>query len=542
MKDSAIKEQELVIPAGGIADFYMEDHEIADLEKQEAKDAYGEKGIANFQEVASRMASYGRYGDDKVAHVETGELIVPKALIDNNPDLKESIFKHLEEMGIEDPERYVVGSNENSINPDTGMPEFFFKALSKIAKGVTKAISGAVKSVVKVVKRVAPVVLPIALSFTPLGPVYGAALGSGIGTLLRGGSPKDALKSALLAGGAGALFSGFTGSGSFGENVSNALSNPVGRLGQTLSGAKSTLTGQGFTGQGNLFTPYTAPGSQVISTQDLAALNTPAQAQGMPLEARLTPQGQVMNTQVVSEPSMFDKAKDFLFRGGQSADDITAAANAAEVSATQDYINKFGYQTLAEAPPTVQTAALEAGKKAAEAVQPGFIQKFGPTALLGTAGLAAAGFFSEPEPEDDALIADMGPTGAELLAQQPEKYAVQGTQVTGSTGPYLVPTRFPSNPNPNYRDIYRYFTPNPVAFTTVQPVAEGGEIFPRRTGGIMPDEGIPNKDSVRAMLMPGEFVMTTDAVKGLGNGNMRQGINNMYDMMRGLEAKGRAMA
>ena len=58
----------------------------------------------------------------------------------------------------------------------------------------------------------------------------------------------------------------------------------------------------------------------------------------------------------------------------------------------------------------------------------------------------------------------------------------------------------------------------------------------------MPDEGIPNKDSVRAMLMPGEFVMTTDAVKGLGNGNMRQGINNMYDMMRGLEAKGRAMA
>jgi hypothetical protein len=58
----------------------------------------------------------------------------------------------------------------------------------------------------------------------------------------------------------------------------------------------------------------------------------------------------------------------------------------------------------------------------------------------------------------------------------------------------------------------------------------------------MPDEGVPGKDSVRAMLMPGEFVMTTDAVKGLGNGNNDQGIRNMYDMMRGLEAKGRAMA
>ena len=72
--------------------------------------------------------------------------------------------------------------------------------------------------------------------------------------------------------------------------------------------------------------------------------------------------------------------------------------------------------------------------------------------------------------------------------------------------------------------------------------AEGGEIFPRRTGGIMPDEGVPNEDSVRAMLMPGEFVMTTDAVKGLGNGDNEQGIRKMYDMMRGLEAKGRAMA
>jgi len=37
-------------------------------------------------------------------------------------------------------------------------------------------------------------------------------------------------------------------------------------------------------------------------------------------------------------------------------------------------------------------------------------------------------------------------------------------------------------------------------------------------------------------------VMTTDAVKGLGNGNNDQGIKNMYQMMRGLEAKGKAMA
>ena len=64
-------------------------------------------------------------------------------------------------------------------------------------------------------------------------------------------------------------------------------------------------------------------------------------------------------------------------------------------------------------------------------------------------------------------------------------------------------------------------------------------MYPRRTGGIMPTEGIPNEDSVRALLMPGEFVMTTDAVRGAGNGSLNQGIDNMYSIMRNLERRGR---
>ena len=72
--------------------------------------------------------------------------------------------------------------------------------------------------------------------------------------------------------------------------------------------------------------------------------------------------------------------------------------------------------------------------------------------------------------------------------------------------------------------------------------AEGGEVYPRRNGGIMPYEGTPNEDSVRALLMPGEFVMTTNAVKGAGNGNLNNGIDNMYGIMRGLERRGRAMS
>jgi hypothetical protein len=44
------------------------------------------------------------------------------------------------------------------------------------------------------------------------------------------------------------------------------------------------------------------------------------------------------------------------------------------------------------------------------------------------------------------------------------------------------------------------------------------------------------------MLMPGEFVMTTDAVRGLGNGNLNSGIQNMYSVMRNLESRGRNTA
>ena len=76
----------------------------------------------------------------------------------------------------------------------------------------------------------------------------------------------------------------------------------------------------------------------------------------------------------------------------------------------------------------------------------------------------------------------------------------------------------------------------------VMAAADGGAIYPRRSGGIMPNEGVAGKDSVRAMLMPGEFVMTTDAVRGLGQGNLDSGIQSMYSVMRNLERRGRATA
>lgn len=59
--------------------------------------------------------------------------------------------------------------------------------------------------------------------------------------------------------------------------------------------------------------------------------------------------------------------------------------------------------------------------------------------------------------------------------------------------------------------------------------------YPRRDGGIDPNEGSGTRDDVPALLTAGEFVMTRDAVEGAGGGNVNQGIERMYSMMDKFE-------
>ena len=521
MAEAALKEE--IMPEGGIADFIRTDEEIAAMDAEDAKKEFGESGIANFQETAAKMASYGRFGDDMVVHVEKGELVVPRALIEDNPELKESIFKHLREQGVEDPERYVVGSSANSINPETGIPEFFLK---KIFKGVSKSL----KKVGKVLKKAAPIILPMALSFTPLGPIYGAALGSGVGTLINGGSMKDAFKSAVLAGAGGALTTGLTGG-----SVSEALSYPGARISQTLSGAGSTLTGGGFTGEGNLFQGYVS--SPVPLEAMSASTSTPTVTGATDYlgtgatDYVNTVTGTSQITPPPYEPSTFTGSiaegniGEAFFPTGPTTAQVAQAQGAAYTEAYNAALGAGSTQAAAEA---AGQAALK--NVTAQSMGPSLIRKYGPLAAAGTGIAAAGGFFTAPEEEEATLTT--GPTGAELLAQDPEKYSPKGYELTTAQGPYSRPTSY------QYSPVYKEL-PNPFG---IQYAEDGGEVFPRRVGGIMPNEGIPGKDSVKAMLMPGEFVMTTDAVKGLGNGSLNNGIQNMYQMMRGLEAKGKAMA
>jgi hypothetical protein len=564
----ATAEKVLEFPSGGIADFYMEDHEIEALEREEAAQEFGSSGIATFEPIATRMASYGRYGDDTVAHVETGELIVPKALIDDNPKLRDSIFSHLRDLGVEDPERYVVGSGVNSINPETGMPEFFLKRIfkgvkkgvSKLAKGVSKAL----KSVTKVIKKAAPVIIPFALNaaFPGLGAIYSGALGAGIGTLVQGGNLKDAFKNALIGGAiggataaiGGGLQAAKAGTGTFGQGAMKGLQDAA-KFSNLQTAGKQLATGQfgqsgyeavtgGATSTVNPIQEQVAKDvgpMQVSSDQTIEQMITgdafqAAEAANLPYDmatdSYIGPDGTLIGrsttsadlSQIVKTPpkttnflgDTIDTLKGYgetaMDYGGKAMDFLTGKPEAGALN--QIEIDAYNKAIAAGAPESLATQ--QAARAVAEAT-PGIIRTFGPTAALAGAGLYAAGGFDKGDdgPSDEELLEQLGPTGYELYKANEAKYGVAGSTPMLSQGQYVVPTIF---------------------------AADGGGIVPRRVGGIMPDEGTPGKDSVKAMLMPGEFVMTTNAVKGLGDGDNNKGISRMYDMMRGLEAKGKAMA
>jgi len=567
-------------PAGGIADFYMEDHEIEALEREEAAQEFGSSGIATFEPIANRMASYGRYGDDTVAHVETGELIVPKALIDDNPKLRDSIFSHLRDLGVEDPERYVVGSGVNSINPDTGMPEFFlkkiFKGVKKAASKVVKGVSKALKGVTKVIKKAAPVIIPFALNaaFPGLGAIYSGALGAGIGTLVQGGNLKDAFKNALIGGAIGgataAIGGGLqatkAGTGTFGQGAMKGIQDAA-KLSNLQTAGQQLATGQ--FGQAGLdavqmspdafvdYSPDKLVGEVVEKATDFGAgqgpydpnLSTTLPAgtdAGLDAATRnelygVTPRPAVTTTgsaattapatdsftiaqqealQKAAQPAGFlESGSEFLKDPSLSTfKDLTLGPDAMTTSELLTKAAKENPGLFPNLNPQASSALGQAATEAAKASAPGLVRSFAIPAAAAVGTTALLGGFTPQELDemsDEERLAALGPSGYDLYMANQAKYGVAGSTPMLSHGQYVVPTLF---------------------------AADGGGIFPRRVGGIMPDEGTPGKDSVKAMLMPGEFVMTTNAVKGLGDGDNNKGISRMYDMMRGLEAKGKAMA
>ena len=158
------------------AEFTQEDQETLDrLLKQEAA-----LESAPLGPLAQELRAQGLEEDTELAHVRLGEVILPPEFLDDDK-FATTVENKFKAEGI-NPEEAVVGGI-GTLNPGTGLQQFFLK---KLAKGLKK-----------VVKKVAPYAGLIAAPFT--GGASAALIG-GIGGAIGGGGIKGALKGAALGG------------------------------------------------------------------------------------------------------------------------------------------------------------------------------------------------------------------------------------------------------------------------------------------------------------------------------------------------------
>ena len=522
---------------------------------------------------ADQLAQFGREEDDRIAHVATGETIIPMAVFEEDPALKEALFNRMIDMGI-DPERYIVGNELNSINPVTGQPEFFLK---KIFKGIKKAVKG----VVKVFKAVAPIVLSIGLSMTPLGPIVGTALGSGLGTLIQGGDLKDALKAAAIGGITAGVTSGISNvvkaqipggspGGTFMEGVRGALPGPgaglfSGASADTVAGADTLAAGPPVTpadavasakaqGVGQAFTPeqviagIEGPPPGFDTATALASTNMPPTGpvgSGNIMEeivvkgknlSKSAPYGVTPDlnaAQTAAATGLVDKvlkpdpARDLEAEGVYDPNDPNRSKRIFDqMQKRQKLTNALRSGNLKEAfMPRSYTAedilrikgidpfattTTEAQRRAAEA----FAKKYSPK-LLRQYGPAFLG------------IAGLGAATGAFEVPEPEPLDDMYGGITGMDLLAQNPLKYRT-----YAQRGAGYNPPPVG------AAGGGSMdtrsFPRRDGGIS-GPGTETSDDIPAMLSDGEFVMTARAVRGAGNGSREAGMRKMYNMMSQFE-------
>jgi hypothetical protein len=492
------------------------------------------------------IASLGRNGDTMLAHITPDEAAM------------------LRRRG-----------GSGSINPATGLPEFFS------LKGVFKKLGSAVKKFAS--STVGKIVIGAALFYFSAGTATGllggfgsAAVAAGQGfiagagtNLLAGGNLKDSLK----AGAKGALTAGALKGITQGASAFKAIpkavpaevrdvvkgvtsgeatafpANPNTAAGTTRTALPLSPSegGTGITSVGaSPAVPATARGVGSISpdfrfyeagngaaSQSLA--QAPSSATALPATAPIG--AGAMPSGGASPPrNFFQKGMDRLSPGR-----FDAAAEAAGKTAYTDTFNQYGGNRLIPGTDAYTTAITKANEAAAAAVvknTPGMIRQYAPLVATGLGIMAATGGFDAEQPEVPAGYEDMVKgisPGQKLLTANPEMY---GLQFGG------VNTTYAYNPA-QYAMPYAPYAPPPTAparmrqggVASLMGYKEGSPAsYPRKTGHIA-GPGTGTSDDVPAMLSDGEFVFTAKAVRAMGNGSRRAGAKRMYAMMKNLEGR-----
>lgn len=390
------------------------------LEQVTKQQGFAKGGLVS---MAEKVRKAGRHGDTMLAHITPREARALKAM-----------------------------GGYGTINPATGLPEF--KSFwSKVGSFLKKA---------------APVILPVALNFVVpgLGAAVGGALGlsaaagsaivgavgSGVGGLIAGQKPAQALTSALLGG--------------VGSYAAASLF-PAGAAGLFGGGAEGIGPGSGLEGVPDVAGPatlnadasgaYAAPGTGTSVKVPMPTVRPP---------------------------------------------DLASVATTAA--------------------PAAQTAAPVVGGLGNIFGGVGdFVQKNPMTslALAGGAGLLLSGAGKQQQEVQPTLV--QGPTGTQLLQQQPGTYGFNVANFQAQT-PQVnrVPTQSPA--------FAGGYTGQLPGYYGTRYAKDGGHINGPGTG---------TSDDVPAMLSDGEFVLTAKAVRGAGDGDRMQGAKRLYKLMNQLEKR-----
>ena len=483
---------------------------------------FPDSGIAKFKKAADMMADFGRNGDTYIVHAAEGETVLPMEVLDKNPKLKKMIFKQMEDMGL-DPQRYVVGSDLNSINPVTGQPEFF---LALIAKTVKKAV----KAVVKVVKKIAPVVLPFVAPFVlPTMPVaLAAGLGSTAGNLIAGKSLKDSLVEGLKTGaiaGVGQLLQG--------KSVLGSQLDP-----------KNT---QGIQTLGTMFTPdnpFTAGKFNALQQVQNAVSAGPS---GVINQAEIEIGRN--RTPVFERPTNIREGITSVFKTGDDYGpmefyDQFISPSRVGITDESSTLRKYGPLAVT----ALGGAAVSDTLLGTNLITPGAEEKIDRDAILNEGqnllneqrdiyGIGEGLYAGNPyytRSVADSAIAETD------ISKLPIKKAYE-SPTAQTSNPYFAAMNaplqnvggsgLPDGPQGQY-GINTGFAQN--LFNQSPPLV-ANPFLQAKSGGEIVGPGTPTSDSIPAMLSDGEFVMNARAVRGAGGGDRKQGAKRMYEMMRQFE-------
>jgi hypothetical protein len=522
--------------------------------------AFAKGGIVQLNPIAASLANQGRRGDRLLAHITHGEA------------------RLLRRRG-----------GSGTINPKTGLPEFFIDKIAKGLKDVGRGISNAVKSLGRGIKKFASsnigrIVTTVALGFF-LGPAAAAAVGlsapaavaamtgfvGGFGSsMLAGKNIKDSLKMGALGAVTAGVTTGLTVPGAFNPSAtaptsfSEALSQQTDKftggikslMGTTPPSGTEATPLQKVTGATPGAAPTTTPAPAGLNVGDVEA--QPGGFYGETTSTRFAPHSQnVFKVQLDAAgnpiPGKNGYAGDVIdYYGKRMAQNLppptTGPAPSLFEQATEgakkmgkgimDFYNpqpdaaevsKLYEQKLADLTlkfPKADANVLQT--KAMEMAEKAAAPMFGTTSRIvgtGLGALALSGGFKQEPATRPNLVPAQ--TGYDLLRARPDIF---GVTVGGGQ------TVYPGSG-------VMYAASGGIAAVSPRKYNLGGyagggkpQHFPRRTGQIS-GPGTETSDSIPAMLSDGEFVMTARAVRGAGGGSRREGAKRMYQMMRAFERK-----